>query len=291
MKFYGSYFDGQNALSVLTVTFNEVDVQGVSAPAQKIVSYEYTTKDDDDQLGCKVVFTINDDGVNADIYSGAIIGWFYFNNQNISSPNMSFTYDSSKSAYTASHLFPLFDGAEYKIYFTKKPEIKLSLQRNVKELLLLDENGYNVFNDITTPLSKEITLNNRFFKYTITYNDPSKDYNYLSYTIVRYPNDNKELKTTISDYKDLPTIKDGATKDYNLEMRNLLDGHTYMINFDLSRGYQEKTLTLNIDNSNVGTEFDINAVGVRVENIGITPNSVSTDGSKATYKIKSGTAI
>ena len=134
-------------------------------------------------------------------------------------------------------------------------------------------------------------MNNRFFKYTITYHDPSKVYNYLSYAIVRYPNDNQELITTISDYKDLPTIKDGATKDYNLEMRNLLDGHTYMINFDLSRGYQEKTLTLNIDNSNVGTEFDINAVGVRVENIGITPNSVSTDGSKATYKIKSGTAI
>ena len=66
-----------------------------------------------------------------------------------------------------------------------------------------------------------------------------------------------------------------------------------MINFDLSKGYQKKTLTLNIDNSNVGTEFDINAVGVRVENIGITHKSVSTDGSivKAIYDIESGTAI
>ena len=134
-------------------------------------------------------------------------------------------------------------------------------------------------------------MNNRFFKYTITYNDPSKVYNYLSYTIVRYPNDNPELKTTVNAYKDLPTIKDGATKEYNLQMSKLLDGHTYMINFDLSRGYQKKTLTLTIDNSNVGTEFDISAVGVRLENIGITPNSVSPDGSTATYDIESGTAI
>ena len=199
------------------------------------------------------------------------------------------SFNASTNAYTASQLFPLIvGGAEYKIYFTKKPEIKLSLQRNVEELLLLDENGYNVFDDITTPLSKEITLNNRFFKYTITYNDPSKVYNYLSYTIVRYPNDNQELKTTISDYKDLPT-----TKDYNLEMSNLLDGHTYMINFDLNRGYQKKTLTLKIDNSNVDTPFDISAVVVRLETVVITHNSVSTSGSivAATYNIESGTAI
>lgn len=285
MKFYGSYFSGQNALSVLSVTFNNVSVDGVSA--QGYVSYSYTTKEGDNPLGCEVVFTINDSDVNANINSGAIIGWFYFNNQNISSPNMSFTYDSSSKKYTASYLFPLFDGAEYKIYFTKKPEIHLSLKRNVKELLVLDENGNNVFGGDTV-MSISPILENRFFKYTITYKDPLKVYNYLSYTIVRYPNDNQELITTISDYKDLPT-----TKDYNLEMSNLLDGHTYMINFDLNRGYQKKTLTLKIDNSKVDTKFDISAVVVRVENIGITPNSVSTDGSIVTakYNIESGTAI
>ena len=205
---------------------------------------------------------------------------------------MSFTYDSSKSAYTASHLFPLFDGAEYKIYFTKKPEIHLSLKRNAKELLLLDENVNNVFGDDTVMEISPI-LENRFFKYTITYKDPLKVYNYLSYTIVRFPTGNTELITTISDYKDLPTRKDDTTKDYNLQMSNLLDGHTYMINFDLSRGYQKKTLTLKIDNSNIDVPFDISVVDVRLENIGIKHESVSTDGSivTATYDIESGTAI
>ena len=176
---------------------------------------------------------------------------------------MSFTYDSSKKAYTASHLFPLFDGAEYKIYFTKKPEIHLSLKRNVKELLLLDENGNNAFGDDTVMEISSI-LENRFFKYTITYNDPSKVYNYLSYTVVRFPTSNQELITQVDAYTDLPT-----TKNYNLSMSNLLDGYTYMINFDLNRGYQKKTLTLKIDNSNVDTPFDISAVVVRLETVGI----------------------
>ena len=297
MIFNGSYFNSQNASSVLSVTFNEVGGSATSAPAQGIVSYEYTTNDDDDQLGCEVVFTIskfikdanNNDVENklfADIESGVILGWFYFNNQNISSPNLSF--NASTNAYTASQLFPLIvGGAEYKIYFTKKPEIHLSLKRNVKELLLLDENGNNVFGDDSVMEISPI-LENRFFKYTITYNDPSKVYNYLSYTIVRFPTGNTELITQVDAYKDLPT-----TKDYNLEMRNLLDGHTYMINFDLSRGYQKKTFTLKIDNSNIDVPFDISVVDVRLENISITHNSVSTDGSivTATYDIESGTAI
>lgn len=292
--FNGPYFDSQNASSVLSVTFYNKD--GSATSAQGIVSYEYITTDEDNQLGCEVVFTINKKYVNSDIdnelfkdiQKGVILGWFYFNNQNISSPNMSFTYDVSTEAYTASQLFPLIvGGAEYKIYFTKQVEIKLLLQRNVKELQILDENGNNVFDDIT-PFSKEITLNNKFFKYTITYNNPDEFYNYLSYTIVRYPNDNPELKTTVNAYKDLPT-----TKDYNLSMSNLIDEHTYMINAELSRGYQKKTLTLKIDNSKVDTPFGISAVGVRLETVGITYTNVSTSGSivTATYKIESGTAI
>ena len=154
-------------------------------------------------------------------------------------------------------------------------------------MLLLDENGNNVFGDDTVMEISSI-LENRFFKYTITYKDPSKVYNYLSYTIVRFPTGNTELITLVDAYKDLPT-----TKDYNLSMSNLLDGQTYMINFDLSRGYQKKTLTLKIDNSNVDTQFDISAVGVRLENVGITHTNVSTSGSivTATYNIESGTAI
>ena len=156
-------------------------------------------------------------------------------------------------------------------------------------MLLLDENGNNVFGDDSVMEISPI-LENRFFKYTITYKDPLKVYNYLSYTIVRFPTGNTELITPVDAYKDLPT-----TKDYNLSMSNLLDGQTYMINFDLSRGYQKKTLTLKIDNSKVDTKFNISAVVVRVENIGITPNSVSTStaGSLVTaiYNIESGTAI
>lgn len=297
MIFNGSYFDSQNASSVLSVTFNKATGNVVSA--QGIVSYEYITTDEDDQLGCEVVFTIsenikdanNNDVKNelfADIDNGVILGWFYFNNQNISSPNMSFTYDASTNAYTASQLFPLIVGvAEYKIYFTKKPEIHLSLKRNVKELQLLDENGNNVFGDDTVMEISPI-LENRFFKYTITYKDPLKVYNYLSYTIVRFPTGNTELITQVAAYKDLPT-----TKDYNLSMSNLLDGQTYMINFDLSRGYQKKTLTLKIDNSNIDTAFDISVVDVRLESVGITYTNVSTSGSivTATYNIESGTAI
>lgn len=144
MIFNGPYFNTQNASSVLSVTFNNKD--GSATTAQGIVSYEYITTDEDDQLGCEVVFTISktikdankndiENKLFADINNGVILGWFYFNNQNISSPNMSFTYDKSSEAYTASQLFPLIvGGAEYKIYFTKQVEIKLLLQRNVKEL-------------------------------------------------------------------------------------------------------------------------------------------------------------
>ena len=66
-----------------------------------------------------------------------------------------------------------------------------------------------------------------------------------------------------------------------------------MINFDLSRGYQKKTLTLKIDNSNIDTAFDISVVDVRLESVGITYTNVSTSGSivTATYNIESGTAI
>lgn len=131
-------------------------------------------------------------------------------------------------------------------------------------------------------------MNNKFFNYTITYNDPDEFYNYLSYTIVRFPTGNTELITPVDAYKDLPT-----TKDYNLSMINLIDEHTYMINAELSRGYQKKTLTLKIDNSKVDTPFGISAVDVRLESVGITYTNVSTSGSivTATYNIESGTAI
>ena len=144
-------------------------------------------------------------------------------------------------------------------------------------MLLRDEKGNYVFN-YNDVMGYSTTLENNFFKYTITYNDPFKRYKYLSYTIVRHPIDNPEIKTEVSAYKDLPT-----KKDYNLQMSNLIDGYTYMINFDLSKGYQKKTLTLTIDNSNVDIPFNISAVGVRLETVGIiTYNSVSTSGSIVT---------
>ena len=161
--------------------------------------------------------------------------------------------------------------------------------RIVKSFALFSiENSNNVFGDDDTVMEISSILENRFFKYTITYKDPLKVYNYLSYTIVRFPTGNTELITPVDAYKDLPT-----TKDYNLEMRNLLDGHTYMINFDLSRGYQKKTFTLKIDNSNIDVPFDISVVDVRLESVGITYTNVSTSGSIVTaeYNIESGTAI
>ena len=76
-------------------------------------------------------------------------------------------------------------------------------------------------------------------------------------------------------------------------MSNLIDGYTYVINAELSRGYREKTLTLKIDNSNVIVPFDISVVDVRIESVGITYYDVSSSVSYVTakYKIKSGTAI